>query len=851
MNFRTIGIKLLLVSLVSIVLMSLAFILLMLNGSRQISYQLSRQHMEISVYSVDNMISQIKDNTLMTASQFANNTAIATGVQTNNAAAVLSQINATMSQQGVYESSYIVIVTDRFGRVIARYHNDTAGDDVSHFPVVTFALNNMPMSDIEFHWETPLSIVSAAPIIGFGGSVLGVVVVGYDMGSESFVNTLKATTGAEIAVFAHDTSIATTFGAGSPFDEGSRIQQSVGYPVLAHRNYIYVPQTILGQSFLSYYAPIMDGDGQIIGLLFMGQNLSAARQAERFMMIVTIIAAIVIAGAALLISSWLNNRMIVQPVKRISRDLTQLSKGNININRTSNISNDEIGALTSDVFDLVDIVRSMVDDLTKLDHEYNVVGDIDYRIDSKKYENSFKEMMDGVNNIPENSVRDILALLDALGEINNGNFDLTVKDLSGKKMVLPNAVRATIVNLQGVSSEVNAMIEAAVVKGDLNFHVDEAKYKGDWRKIMAGLNSIAKAVDKPLQVIKISFDEIKAGRFDLAALDKKIRDMGYEPNAQSYNGVFRDTMMAIDTTVLDISSYINELEQILAQMAEGDLRYKIERDYVGSFDLIKRSVNNINNTLHKTLSEISITADQVLSGVAQISTSAADLASGAQQQASSIQELNATIDMISQQTRQNADSASTATTLSEKSASDAKEGNGAMNQTMEAMTQIKEASGNISKIIKTIQDIAFQTNLLALNASVEAARAGEHGRGFAVVADEVRNLAGRSQEAANETTTLIQDSINRVEIGSKIAESTSVSLDAIVASSSEVLEIIDSISTASQLQADAISQVGGGLEQISIVTQSNSAVSEETATAAAELNSQAEVLQQLVTFFKL
>jgi len=831
--------------------MSLAFILLMLNGSRQISYQLSRQHMEISVYSVDNMISQIKDNTLMTASQFANNTAIATGVQTNNAAAVLSQINATMSQQGVYESSYIVIVTDRFGRVIARYHNDTAGDDVSHFPVVTFALNNMPMSDIEFHWETPLSIVSAAPIIGFGGSVLGVVVVGYDMGSESFVNTLKATTGAEIAVFAHDTSIATTFGAGSPFDEGSRIQQSVGYPVLAHRNYIYVPQTILGQSFLSYYAPIMDGDGQIIGLLFMGQNLSAARQAERFMMIVTIIAAIVIAGAALLISSWLNNRMIVQPVKRISRDLTQLSKGNININRTSNISNDEIGALTSDVFDLVDIVRSMVDDLTKLDHEYNVVGDIDYRIDSKKYENSFKEMMDGVNNIPENSVRDILALLDALGEINNGNFDLTVKDLSGKKMVLPNAVRATIVNLQGVSSEVNAMIEAAVVKGDLNFHVDEAKYKGDWRKIMAGLNSIAKAVDKPLQVIKISFDEIKAGRFDLAALDKKIRDMGYEPNAQSYNGVFRDTMMAIDTTVLDISSYINELEQILAQMAEGDLRYKIERDYVGSFDLIKRSVNNINNTLHKTLSEISITADQVLSGVAQISTSAADLASGAQQQASSIQELNATIDMISQQTRQNADSASTATTLSEKSASDAKEGNGAMNQTMEAMTQIKEASGNISKIIKTIQDIAFQTNLLALNASVEAARAGEHGRGFAVVADEVRNLAGRSQEAANETTTLIQDSINRVEIGSKIAESTSVSLDAIVASSSEVLEIIDSISTASQLQADAISQVGGGLEQISIVTQSNSAVSEETATAAAELNSQAEVLQQLVTFFKL
>jgi len=577
------------------------------------------------------------------------------------------------------------------------------------------------------------------------------------------------------------------------------------------------------------------------------QNNSQNSVLIAVLIIILIIA--IVAGISL---SLLITRSVVKPIGQIVTAAKGISNGDMNINLPTSTTG-EVGELTESFRDVVIVVRAMVEDLTKAYDEYIVDGNMHFEIDTARYQNSFKEMIMQVNALLKQTTSDVLSLGDAIEQISNGNFntDLQAEVWVGDWATMPKTLENLTTNLKDINIEVTAMIDAIAAKGDLNFKIDAGKYKGDWSTIMLGLNDISKAVDIPLQVINFSFSEMSKGQFDLALLDKKLADMGLEPDANKYNGIFRESIKNIDSTIVEIASYINELKDILAQMARGDLRNRIERRYVGAFDSIKNSVNDINETLHKTMSEISGAADQVLSGAKQISTSASELANGAGEQASSVEQLNSAIDAITKQTQQNAISAKTANELSQKSVTSAEQGNGAMKQTVGAMLEIKESSDNISKIIKAIQDIAFQTNLLALNASVEAARAGEHGKGFSVVADEVRTLAGRSQRAADETTTLIQDSIDRVETGSTIAETTSKALDEIVTGSSEVSSIIGDISSASQEQAEAITQISKGIDQISKVTHSNSAVSEETAAASQELNSQSELLKQLVSYFKL
>lgn len=303
----------------------------------------------------------------------------------------------------------------------------------------------------------------------------------------------------------------------------------------------------------------------------------------------------------------------------------------------------------------------------------------------------------------------------------------------------------------------------------------------------------------------------------------------------------------------EVKSIIFDIEKLLSAMAEGDftIRSDIRDKYVGDYHKILVSMKKLKDSFNVTLNTLNQSADQVSSGSEQVSSGAQALSQGATEQASSVEELAASINEISANVNKNAENAQDASNTSKAVGKEAGESNRRMQDMLSAMSDINEASGEIGKIIKTIEDIAFQTNILALNAAVEAARAGSAGKGFAVVADEVRNLASKSAEASKNTSVLIENSFRAVENGKQIADETAKSLENVMVGIQESVEMIDLIATASKQQAEAISQITIGIDQISSVVQTNSATAQESAAASEELSGQAQILRNLVKKFRL
>ncbi|WP_206460814.1 methyl-accepting chemotaxis protein [Anaerovorax sp. IOR16] len=352
---------------------------------------------------------------------------------------------------------------------------------------------------------------------------------------------------------------------------------------------------------------------------------------------------------------------------------------------------------------------------------------------------------------------------------------------------------------------------------------------------------ISRSIVKPLKQLSNVANQIADGDLDI--------QMKFTSNDET-----GQVASSIERTVVrlkDYVKYIDEVSEVLNQIAMGNMVFDLKHDYVGEFAKIKTSLLNIQKTFTQTLTNISISADQVASGSDQVASGAQALSQGATEQASSIEELSATINEISQHIKNNAENANHVRTVSNENTEQVLDANLQMKNMVSAMNEIRSASNEIGKIIKTIDDIAFQTNILALNAAVEAARAGAAGKGFAVVADEVRNLAGKSAEAAKNTTTLIESAIHSVEKGTQIVDQTADALEKIVEGGQQTSQLINEISEATNEQSSSMNQVTLGMDQISSVVQTNSATAEESAAASEELSGQSQLLKELVAQFHL
>ncbi|WP_250227507.1 methyl-accepting chemotaxis protein [Anaeropeptidivorans aminofermentans] len=523
------------------------------------------------------------------------------------------------------------------------------------------------------------------------------------------------------------------------------------------------------------------------------------------------------------------------PLERIDNQIQKFSAGEPDL--MDNIRNMKVGTkefigLKESAFKLSEILMKLTSELKAIAEEHKA-GNTNAFMNIDEYEGMFKEVAIGVNEMLGAYITDNKELLRGLRSISAGDFNAEIRQFSGYRGAANKIIDELRGRLKNISSQINYLIESAS-EGDLSVRADIADNKGDWKHLLEGLNNLMEGFQKPVDDLMISLNNMAKGK-----LDSYIET--------EYSGVFDDMKYAANNMSKEISSYISEISGLLNEMAHNyNYSNTITREYLGDFEAIRISINDMVNGMSEMLSTMRDSSHHMLSGNNQVSESAAQLSMGADTQIQSINSLAEAISSMDESIINNTESTREATKLVAESQFHAKEGGRRMGLLLDAVTEVETYSKKMNEIMKTLNDIAFQTNLLALNAAVEASRAGQYGKGFTVVAEEVRNLSVKSKESADETTGLIENSLKKIQESVKFAGQTSQSFNIIANDIDKVTDIVEKVAEVSEKQVSGVEIIRNSINNIVDVSQNNAAMSEELAAATEELSSQNAVLNNLI-----